>query len=67
VHLHRHSFELTKFAGIATAGVVKDVVMVPARRQVEVDFAADNPGPSLLHCHMQLHMDYGFMTLVQYV
>jgi FtsP/CotA-like multicopper oxidase with cupredoxin domain len=45
---------------------VKDVVVVPARRQVEVDFVADNPGPSLFHCHMQLHMDYGFMTLVQY-
>jgi FtsP/CotA-like multicopper oxidase with cupredoxin domain len=66
VHLHRHSFELTRFAGAATSGVVKDVVMVPARRQVEVDFVADNPGPSLLHCHMQLHMDYGFMTMVEY-
>jgi FtsP/CotA-like multicopper oxidase with cupredoxin domain len=66
LHLHRHSFELTGFAGVATSGVVKDVVMVPARRQVEVDFVADNPGPSLLHCHMQLHMDYGFMTLVEY-
>lgn len=66
LHLHRHSFELTKLAGMATSGVVKDVVMVPARRQVEVDFVADNPGPSLFHCHMQLHMDYGFMTLVQY-
>ena len=66
VHLHRHSFELTRFAGLATSGVVKDVVMVPARRQVEVDFVADNPGPSLLHCHMQLHMDYGFMTMVEY-
>jgi FtsP/CotA-like multicopper oxidase with cupredoxin domain len=67
LHLHRHSFELTRFAGVATAGVVKDVVMVPARRQVEVDFVADNPGPSLLHCHMQLHMDFGFMTMVRYV
>jgi len=66
VHLHRHSFELTKYAGIATSGVVKDVVMVPARRQVDVDFVADNPGPSLLHCHMQLHMDYGFMALIEY-
>jgi FtsP/CotA-like multicopper oxidase with cupredoxin domain len=52
---------------MATSGVVKDVVMVPARRQVEVDVVADNPGPSLLHCHMQLHMDYGFMTLVRYI
>jgi FtsP/CotA-like multicopper oxidase with cupredoxin domain len=66
VHLHRHSFELTRFAGKATAGVMKDVIVVPARKQVEVDFTADNPGPTLFHCHQQLHMDYGFMTMVQY-
>ncbi len=66
VHLHRHNFELTRFAGKATAGVVKDVVVVPAKTQVEVDFMADNPGPTLSHCHQQLHMDYGFMTMVQY-
>jgi FtsP/CotA-like multicopper oxidase with cupredoxin domain len=35
-------------------------------KQVEVDFTADNPGPTLLHCHQQLHMDYGFMTMLQY-
>jgi FtsP/CotA-like multicopper oxidase with cupredoxin domain len=66
VHLHRHTFELTRFAGKATAGVMKDVIVVPARKQVEVDFSADNPGPTLFHCHQQLHMDYGFMTVVQY-
>jgi FtsP/CotA-like multicopper oxidase with cupredoxin domain len=67
VHLHRHSFELTRFAGTATAGIVKDVVVVPPRRQVDVDFVADNPGPTLFHCHQQLHMDYGFMALVEYM
>jgi FtsP/CotA-like multicopper oxidase with cupredoxin domain len=66
VHLHRHSFELTKVAGKATAGILKDVVMVPARKQIEVDLLADNPGPSLFHCHMQLHMDFGFMTMLRY-
>jgi FtsP/CotA-like multicopper oxidase with cupredoxin domain len=66
VHLHRHTFELTKFAGKPTAGVRKDVIVVPAKNQVEVDFTADNPGPTLFHCHQQLHMDYGFMTMVQY-
>jgi len=66
VHLHRHSFELTRFAGVATAGILKDVVVVPPRRQVDVDFLADNPGPTLFHCHQQLHMDYGFMALVEY-
>ena len=66
VHLHRHTFELTRFAGKATAGVRKDVVVVPAMKQVEVDFTADNPGPTLFHCHQQLHMDYGFMTMLKY-
>jgi FtsP/CotA-like multicopper oxidase with cupredoxin domain len=66
VHLHRHTFELTRFAGKATAGVLKDVIVVPANQQVEVDFTADNPGPTLFHCHQQLHMDYGFMAMVQY-
>jgi FtsP/CotA-like multicopper oxidase with cupredoxin domain len=66
MHLHRHSFTLTNFAGKATAGIVKDVVNVPRRQTVEVDFVADNPGPSLLHCHMQEHQDFGFMTLLKY-
>jgi FtsP/CotA-like multicopper oxidase with cupredoxin domain len=66
VHLHRHSFELVTVCGKPTAGIIKDVVAVPPRKQVEVDFVADNPGDTLLHCHMQLHMDFGFMTLVKY-
>jgi FtsP/CotA-like multicopper oxidase with cupredoxin domain len=66
LHLHRHSFELATFAGQPTAGVVKDVVVVPPSATVEADFLADNPGPSLIHCHQQLHMDYGFMTLLEY-
>lgn len=67
VHLHRHTFELTQIAGKRTAGVFKDVVVVPRRNTVEVDFLADDPGLTLFHCHQQLHMDYGFMTLLRYV
>jgi len=67
VHLHRHTFELTQFAGKSTAGVLKDVVVVPRRNTVEVDFLADHPGLTLFHCHQQLHMDFGFMTLLRYV
>ncbi len=67
IHLHRHSFELTKLAGVQVAGVMKDVVMVGGYQEVEVDFTADNPGLTLLHCHQQLHMDFGFMTLFDYV
>jgi len=31
-----------------------------------VAFVADSPGDTLMHCHQQLYMDYGFMQLVQY-
>ena len=67
IHLHRHSFELTKIAGKTLAGVMKDVVMVGGYQEVEIDFTADNPGLTLFHCHQQLHMDFGFMTLFDYV
>jgi FtsP/CotA-like multicopper oxidase with cupredoxin domain len=67
VHLHRHSFELTNVAGQPTSGVVKDVVMVGGYQAMAVDFVADNPGLTLFHCHQQLHMDFGFMALFEYV
>jgi FtsP/CotA-like multicopper oxidase with cupredoxin domain len=67
IHLHRHSFELTKIAGQPTSGVIKDVVMVGGYQEAEIDFVADNPGLTLFHCHQQLHMDFGFMTLFDYV
>jgi FtsP/CotA-like multicopper oxidase with cupredoxin domain len=67
IHLHRHTFELTKAAGQPTSGVMKDVVMVGGYQEVEVDFTADNPGLTLFHCHQQLHMDYGFMSLFDYM
>jgi FtsP/CotA-like multicopper oxidase with cupredoxin domain len=66
IHLHRHSFEITRIAGKPTAGVIKDVVMLGGFQEVEVDFVADNPGLTLFHCHQQLHMDFGFMALFDY-
>ena len=66
LHLHRHSFELTRVAGKSTAGVLKDVVMLGGFQELEFDFVADNPGLTLFHCHQQLHMDFGFMALFKY-
>jgi FtsP/CotA-like multicopper oxidase with cupredoxin domain len=66
LHLHRHSFELVQVNGRATAGVVKDVVMLGGFQELSFDFVADNPGPTLFHCHQQLHMDFGFMALFKY-
>jgi FtsP/CotA-like multicopper oxidase with cupredoxin domain len=67
IHLHRHTFELTRWAGTSTAGIMKDVVMLGGYQEIEIDFAANNPGLTLFHCHQQLHMDFGFMTLFDYV
>jgi FtsP/CotA-like multicopper oxidase with cupredoxin domain len=66
LHLHRHSFELKHIGGKATAGVIKDVVMLGGFQELQFDFVADNPGPTLFHCHQQLHMDFGFMALFNY-
>jgi FtsP/CotA-like multicopper oxidase with cupredoxin domain len=66
LHLHRHSFELTHIGGKPTAGVIKDVVMLGGFQELSFDFVADNPGLTLLHCHQQLHMDFGFMALFEY-
>jgi FtsP/CotA-like multicopper oxidase with cupredoxin domain len=66
LHLHRHSFELTSIGGKPTAGVIKDVVMLGGFQELCLDFVADNPGRTLFHCHQQLHMDFGFMALLNY-
>jgi len=67
IHLHRHSFELTNFAGKTSSGIFKDVFMLGGYQEAEIDFVADNPGLTLFHCHQQLHMDFGFMTLFDYM
>jgi FtsP/CotA-like multicopper oxidase with cupredoxin domain len=67
MHLHRHSFEIAKIAGKPTSGIIKDVAMLGGFQEMDIDFLADNPGLSLFHCHMQLHMDFGFMALFDYI
>jgi FtsP/CotA-like multicopper oxidase with cupredoxin domain len=67
VHLHRHTFEITKVGEKATSGVMKDTVNMTRFSTVEIDFVADDPGPTLLHCHHQDHQDEGFMGLMTYI
>jgi FtsP/CotA-like multicopper oxidase with cupredoxin domain len=64
MHLHRHTFEVTSVAGRPISGLMKDVVMLGGYQAMDIDFTASELGLSLLHCHMQLHMDYGFMGLI---
>jgi FtsP/CotA-like multicopper oxidase with cupredoxin domain len=67
VHLHRHTFELTKIGDKPTAGIMKDTVNMTRFSSVQIDFVADDPGPALFHCHHQDHQDEGFMGLVTYI
>jgi len=66
IHLHRHTFEVTNLDGQPLSGLNKDVLVVPANTTADVDFTANNPGPTLFHCHNQTHMDFGFMQLFKY-
>jgi FtsP/CotA-like multicopper oxidase with cupredoxin domain len=65
IHLHRNTFEVTHIAGTPTAGLRKDVVLLGGYQEMAIDVVAEQPGLSLLHCHQQLHMDYGFMALLR--
>jgi FtsP/CotA-like multicopper oxidase with cupredoxin domain len=67
IHLHRHTFEITRIAGQSTGGIRKDVAMLGGYQTMEIDFTADQRGLSLFHCHSQLHMDFGFMALFECV
>jgi FtsP/CotA-like multicopper oxidase with cupredoxin domain len=67
VHLHRHRFEVTKVGDKRTSGVMKDTINMTRFSSVEIDFVANDPGPSLLHCHHQDHQDEGFMGLITYL
>jgi FtsP/CotA-like multicopper oxidase with cupredoxin domain len=66
LHIHRHIFELVEINGKPTAGIKKDTVIVPAFGRATVDLVADQPGLTLFHCHIQQHMDFGFMALFRY-
>jgi FtsP/CotA-like multicopper oxidase with cupredoxin domain len=66
VHLHRHSFEITKVGDKPTSGVIKDTISLPRFSTAEIDFVADDPGDTFFHCHHQDHMDEGFAGLIVY-
>ena len=67
IHLHRHTFEVTSLDNRPLSALRKDVVVVKAKSNTEIDFVAANPGATLFHCHQQSHMDFGFMMFFRYV
>jgi len=50
-----------------SARFFENTVNVPVGTTMDMEFVADNPGLTLFHCHQQLHMDFGFMTLFDYI
>ncbi len=66
VHTHRHTFEVSKIGDTSISGLMKDTLSMPRYSTAEIDFLADDPGPTFFHCHHQDHMDEGFAGLITY-
>ena len=74
MHLHGHTAQVRATGLIGRdgdtplpAGPRKDTVQVAPGRRVVVDFAADNPGQWLHHCHNAYHLAAGMATVVSYL
>ena len=65
MHLHGHFFQLVDRSTGRVSGPIKDTVIVePMMGAVDVEWAADNPGRWLLHCHHAYHMEMGMVREV---
>ncbi|KAF8895919.1 laccase lcc5 [Mucidula mucida] len=67
-HLHGHTFDVVRSAGMDTYNyenpVRRDVVSLGAAGDnVTVRFTTDNPGPWFLHCHIDWHLEAGFAVV----
>jgi FtsP/CotA-like multicopper oxidase with cupredoxin domain len=68
MHLHGHFFRVLPPAG-ADSGAnapLKHTVNVPPRGQVTIEFAADNPGDWIFHCHNLYHLEAGMARVFRY-
>jgi FtsP/CotA-like multicopper oxidase with cupredoxin domain len=63
MHLHRHRFEVIRYGGKDTAGLMKDTILLPAWDSVDILLTPKDTGRALFHCHNQMHMEAGLQTL----
>ncbi len=63
IHLHGHTFQIGAAGG---TGPRKDTVLIPPMGGATVDFAAENPGQWMIHCHNAYHAEAGMMTRLEY-
>ena len=66
IHLHGHSFRVTKRNGTETElREWQDTVLIAPRESAEIVFVADNPGDWMFHCHILEHQDGGMMAVIR--
>lgn len=68
LHLHGHAFDVIRSAGSDTYNYVnpvkRDVVNIGvAGDNVTIRFTTDNPGPWIMHCHIDWHLELGFAVV----
>nr|UES62897.1 laccase 4 [Cyathus bulleri] len=68
MHLHGHVFDVVRSAGSSTYNydnpVRRDVVSIgQANDNVTIRFRTDNPGPWILHCHIDWHFEIGLSVV----
>ncbi|KAF5362289.1 hypothetical protein D9756_002103 [Leucocoprinus leucothites] len=68
-HLHGHAFDVIRSAGSTTYNYKnpprRDVVSIGgATDNVTIRFRTDNPGPWILHCHIDWHLDIGLAVVM---
>jgi hypothetical protein len=55
--MHRRTFEVTKVGDQFMSRLMKDTISMPRFSTAEIDFIADDPGPTFLHCRHQDQLD----------
>ncbi|KZT69224.1 multicopper oxidase [Daedalea quercina L-15889] len=66
LHLHGHSFHVVRSSGTNQTNTInpvfRDTVAVggAASDDVIIRFRTDNPGPWIMHCHIDFHLALGF-------
>jgi FtsP/CotA-like multicopper oxidase with cupredoxin domain len=66
VHLHHHSFELTRVNQIPVSGIFKDTIRLERYNVVEADLVLSHTRPAFLHSPQQLDMDSGYLQRLQH-
>ncbi|KAJ3513766.1 hypothetical protein NLJ89_g2761 [Agrocybe chaxingu] len=68
IHLHGHTFDVVRSAGSTVYNyanpIKRDVVSIGAAGDnVTIRFTTDNPGPWIMHCHIDWHLEIGLSVV----